>query len=207
MRPWLRRVPWALALVLIPALVLAASAIEPQARVDEWTNRYDDEFRKWTKRYFGPRFDWRWFKAQGIVESGLKPNAVSKSGTGIMQLLPKTYASIKRKNPSFGGIHDARWNIAAGISYNRENYDYWDSRVGHAEALRFTFASYNAGPGRIRQAYNKAKNAGRDVSRWIGVEKYAPRTTRHYVRKIHQLMGVDVVAPSDHAVPVESPSG
>lgn len=207
MRRWLQRAPWAVALMLIPALVLAASALQPQTRVDEWTDRYDDEFRKWTKRYFGPGFDWRWFKAQGVVESGLKPSAVSKSGTGIMQLLPRTYASIKRENPSFGAIHDARWNIAAGISYNRENYDYWDGRVGHGEALRFTFASYNAGPGRIRQVYDKAKNAGRDASRWVGVEKYAPRITRHYVRKIHQLMGADVGRPSEHAIPVENPPG
>lgn len=198
--------PLLLTLLLAPALVLATPRTE--ARVDEYTDRYDEEFRKWSKRYFGPGLDWRWFKAQGVVESTLKPGAVGKSGVGIMQLLPSTYARIKRANPAFGPIHDARWNIAAGIYYNRQNYEIWDELVSnHMEALRFTLASYNAGPGRIQQAYEKAKKAGKDVSRWTLVEKKAPRITRHYVRKIHQLMGTEVHAPSDAEAPVIPPPG
>ena len=54
---------------------------------------YDRLFRKYTKHYFGPHFDWRWFKAQGIAESGLRPNAHSSAGAkGIMQILPATAA-------------------------------------------------------------------------------------------------------------------
>ncbi len=203
MRGWPLGAPLFLALLTAPALVLASP--RAAAPVDEYTDRYDDEFRKWSKRYFGPGLDWRWFKAQGVVESTLKPGAVGKSGVGIMQLLPSTYAKIKRDNPAFGPIHDARWNIAAGIYYSRQNYDIWDDLVDrHMEALRFTLASYNAGPNRIQSAYEKAKKAGKDASRWTMVEKHAPRITRHYVRKIHQLMGADVHADAE-APPLPSP--
>ncbi|MCU0935934.1 MAG: transglycosylase SLT domain-containing protein [Gammaproteobacteria bacterium] len=195
-----------LTLWLAPAVALAAPRAE--APVDEYTDRYDDEFRKWSKRYFGPTFDWRWFKAQGVVESSLKPGASGKSGVGIMQLLPSTYARIRRENPTFGAIHDPRWNIAAGIFYNRQNFEIWSPLMAHMEALRFTLASYNAGPGRIRQSYEKVKKkTGQEVGRWTLVEKQAPRITRHYVRKVHQLMGTEVHAPSEGADPALPPRG
>ncbi|MCK5784786.1 MAG: hypothetical protein KAH06_10080, partial [Desulfobacterales bacterium] len=37
--------------------------------------KYDGYFSKYSKRYFGPGFDWRYFKAQAIAESRLKANA------------------------------------------------------------------------------------------------------------------------------------
>ncbi len=37
--------------------------------------RYDPYFSKYTKRYFGPAFDWTRFKAQAIAESNLNPDA------------------------------------------------------------------------------------------------------------------------------------
>jgi soluble lytic murein transglycosylase-like protein len=51
------------------------------------SERYDPTFRKYTKRYFGPAFDWRLFKAQAIAESNLNVGARSPVGArGIMQL-------------------------------------------------------------------------------------------------------------------------
>ena len=48
-------------------------------------SRYDNYFRKYSKRYFGLGFDWRYFKAQGMAESELNPNAKSYVGArGIM---------------------------------------------------------------------------------------------------------------------------
>src|SRR5687767_16022184 len=41
------------------------------------TSQYDDTFRKYSKRYFGPAFDWTHFKAQAMAESNLDPNATS----------------------------------------------------------------------------------------------------------------------------------
>src|SRR6185369_9269115 len=48
--------------------------------------RYDPYFKKYSKRFFGVGFDWRLFKAQGMAESELNPNARSFVGArGIMQ--------------------------------------------------------------------------------------------------------------------------
>ena len=60
---------------------VAALERAAQARADrKISERYDPVFRKYTKRYFGPAFDWRYFKAQGFAESGLKANAKSFVG-------------------------------------------------------------------------------------------------------------------------------
>src|SRR5579885_2678733 len=64
------------------------------------TQRFDPMFKKYTKRYFGPAFDWHYFKAQGFAESGLKPTATSWVGArGIMQLMPSTYQEIASHRP------------------------------------------------------------------------------------------------------------
>src|SRR5262249_42867535 len=64
-----------------------------QARADKKiSEKYDPMFRKYTKRFFGPAFDWKYFKAQGFAESGLKASAKSWVGArGVMQLMPSTY--------------------------------------------------------------------------------------------------------------------
>jgi soluble lytic murein transglycosylase-like protein len=81
---------------------------------------YDQYFRKYSKHYFGAGFDWRWFKAQAIAESGLDEKAVSRvSAKGLMQIMPATFADMQKRNPDFSDILDRRWNIAAGISYDR----------------------------------------------------------------------------------------
>ena len=52
-------------------------------------------FQKYAKRYFGPAFDWGFFKAQGMSESGLDTAARSRAGArGIMQLMPSTFQAI-----------------------------------------------------------------------------------------------------------------
>ena len=83
--------------------------------------RYDPVFRKYTKRYFGPAFDWKYFKAQGFAESGLDSSAKSWVGArGVMQLMPSTYREIASKRPDFGTIDQPEWNIAAGILHDRD---------------------------------------------------------------------------------------
>ena len=62
---------------------LQAQAAAPiRGETDE---RYDDLFKKYGKRFFGPGFDWRLFKAQAMAESNLSPTARSHCGArGIM---------------------------------------------------------------------------------------------------------------------------
>jgi hypothetical protein len=62
-------------LVVTLACLLAQPATaqvrSPTPASDRGPNRYDDTFRKYSKRYFGPGYDWRAFKAQGMTESNL----------------------------------------------------------------------------------------------------------------------------------------
>src|SRR5579871_1430963 len=85
------------------------------------TTRYDDYFRKYTKRYFGPGYPWRIFKAQAMAESGLDSTARSGVGArGLMQLMPGTYALITAHRSDMGPVEDAQSNIAAGIAHDAD---------------------------------------------------------------------------------------
>ena len=183
---------WATAAVLLLVLAppVAAGPFDKPVHSDYWDTRYDGYFRKYAKRYFGPRFDWHWFKAQGIAESNLKPQAKSRAGAvGIMQILPSTYGDIRKKNPHFLNIEEPRWNIAAAIYYDRMLYQKWLKRlVGRNERLRFTFASYNAGYGTILKARRRASRGDNQAHTWEIVAPHSPKETQMYVRRIGRLM-------------------
>lgn len=175
----------------LPALVFAAAA-DPGVRDKVWTGKYDQHFRKYAKHYFGPHVDWHWFKAQAITESNLDPVARGPAGgRGIMQVLPSTFAEIKGRNPHFLNIDEPRWNIAAGIYYDRQMYRQWNRDLPFDERLAFAFGSYNAGPGRILKAYKRVKTEKGEVREWSEVAPHAPGVTRHYVKRIRGLMGKD----------------
>jgi len=155
-----------------------------------WSKKYDRHFKKNTKHYFGLGFDWHWFKAQGIAESGLNPKAKSSVGAiGIMQIMPRTYDEIVTSQKNLGEINDPRWNIAAAIYYNRQLYKRWGKRkITKDERLKFTFASYNAGFTRILKSRNKALLKKKDISKWDNVAPFSPAATRHYVNRIDKLV-------------------
>lgn len=162
-----------------------------------WTNRYDQHFRKYAKRYFGPSVHWHWFKSQGIAESGLRERVTSKAGAiGIMQILPATFAEIQEKSPylSKGTLSEPRWNIAAGIFYDRLLHKRWQERhqrISHPESLQLAFASYNAGYRRMLNVLANADYTDDDEELyWSDIEPYAPTQTQHYVRRIRGLMGL-----------------
>jgi membrane-bound lytic murein transglycosylase MltF len=179
--------------LLLLLVLLSVHELHAQRVVDN-QDRYDEVFRKYSKRFFGVGFDWRYFKAQGLAESGLDPQARSPVGArGIMQLMPGTYAMIKKaRSESFGDITDPEWNIAAGVLYNR---DLWHFYSAHPvdERLRFMFGSYNAGPGTIRRAKSLARQKQLDDKTWKNIEQIAPEVRRWryketipYVRKIEK---------------------
>ena len=176
----------AVALLLLALAVTAYAGSGQKKRVGDWPDKYDVHFRKYAKHYFGPGLDWRWFKAQAIAESGLNPNAKNKSGArGIMQLLPSTYHEIQEKNPHMQDMDTPRWNIAAGIYYDRRLYKRWKSPPPGDERLYFAFGSYNAGYARLK---NTVQQVDPDAASWEEVEPHVPGQTRHYVRRIRRLM-------------------
>ena len=162
------------------------AAIDYPVHSTKWTKKYDRHFKKYSKRYFGPLFDWHWFKSQGIAESGLEKNSKSHVGaSGIMQLMPDTYTEINDDNPHFLTVDSPRWNIAAGIYYNRLLYRKF-KKIPEQEKLYLTFASYNAGYSRVLKAKKKSTI---DDAGWDDIRPHLPSQTRAYVRRIKKLMG------------------
>lgn len=184
-------------LVLLPGLALSSvNTKRHDIKSKAWTNKYDSHFRKYTKRYFGPGFDWHWFKSQGVAESGLRNNVVSSAGAiGIMQILPSTYKDIHKKSPylSAGTLKEPRWNIAAGIFYDRLLYKRWVKTLDHSapeDDLYMAFASYNAGYGKMTRVLGKVQKQKGKTDGWDDIKHYAPSQTRHYVSRIKFLMGI-----------------
>jgi soluble lytic murein transglycosylase-like protein len=179
-----------------PPAHTAKSALEraANARAErKVSGRYDQTFRKYTKRFFGPAFDWRYFKAQGFAESGLKATAKSWVGArGVMQLMPSTYQEIASHRPEFGTIDQPEWNIAAGIMHDRYLWDLWQKNVSDdGERHRFMFASYNAGEGTINRAFGVAKNRLGTPS-WSSVEQIAPSVQRwRYIETLGYVRRID----------------
>jgi membrane-bound lytic murein transglycosylase F len=174
--------------LLLGILCLGASASVKDVSVDSphWTTQYDPFFRKYAKRYFGPHFDWRWFKAQGIAESRLSPEVRSAAGAvGIMQILPSTFKEIKAINPAFKKIDEPKWNIAAGIYYDRHLYRKWKNPMPERERLFLALAGYNAGYGGVLKAYKRTRKEKPD---WKDIEPRLPLETRNYVGRINRLM-------------------
>jgi hypothetical protein len=85
-----------------------------------------------------------WICAVMRVESGEKSRARSRKGaTGLMQIMPKTWAELRARHSLGADPYDPRDNILAGAAYIRELYD----RYGAPGFL----AAYNAGPGRYER--------------------------------------------------------
>ena len=141
--------------------------------------KFDQYFTKYSKRYFGAGFDWTHFKAQAIAESNLNTKAKSYVGAvGLMQIMPATFEEISKQEKYIkGNSKEPRWNISAGIYYNRKLWDFWKADRTFQDRLNFMFASYNAGRGNIRKAQRLANAVEMDTNQWITIEKYLPKVT------------------------------
>ena len=140
---------------------------------------YDPYFTKYSKRFFGVGFDWRYFKAQAVAESNLRQNVRSPVGAvGVMQVMPRTFDEIQRKNPAItGSLDQPRWNIAAGIWYDRQHFVVWAADRPLVERLKFMFGSYNAGRASILRAQQFALGEGLNATLWESVVGELPRVT------------------------------
>jgi membrane-bound lytic murein transglycosylase F len=166
-----------LALVLVAGVGVAAPM--PASAQSAVTDRYDDAFRKYAKRFFGPGFDWRLFKAQGMAESNLDPDARSGVGArGIMQLMSSTYKEVQSKNPEVGHIEDPEWNIAAGIWYDRQLWKQWSGDTDDEHLREFMLGSYNAGRGVVLRAQRLALDRSLDGRVWPSIRVVAPSVPR-----------------------------
>jgi membrane-bound lytic murein transglycosylase MltF len=184
---------------LIPILILlciSSTAYAEDFRHYNKVTRYDHHFSKYTKRNFGPAFNWHHFKAQAIAESGLKKDAESYVGAvGVMQIMPATYDEIiKRHRYIKGSGNSPKWNIAAGISYNRSIWNLFKAKRPFQDRLDFTYGAYNAGKGNIIKAQRRAVRKGLNPDLWASIEQTLPAVTgKHsketlgYVAKIKSI--------------------
>lgn len=182
----------------LAALVVCAGLFAPglaAAQGRGHPDRYDETFRKYSKRYFGPAYDWRVFKAQGMTESNLQSTARSRVGArGVMQLMPTTFHEIASRNPEIQrAINDPEWNIAAGISYDRRLWLQWEADSVTVHRREFMFASYNAGRGTILGAQSAARARQMDERSWPSIEAVAPSVPRWRWREtvgyVHRIDG------------------
>ena len=143
-------------------------------------------FRTYGEKY---RIDPVLMAAQGYQESQLNQQAKSHVGAiGVMQVMPATGAEL-----NVGDIQQIEPNIHAGIKYMRFMMDqyYKDEPMDELNKALMTLASYNAGPGRLRQLRREATKRGLDANVWFGnVERIAServgRETVQYVGNIYK---------------------
>jgi membrane-bound lytic murein transglycosylase MltF len=171
---------------LLLAALMSVGAFS-SANLRSPTTRYDDYFRKFTKRYFGPGFPWRVFKAQAMAESGLDSTASSNVGArGLMQLMPATFDLIRAHRPDFKGVLDAQSNISAGIAHDRDLWVLFHRIDSDRQHYRFMMGAYNAGEGTIMRAQHVAQTQAQDPRTWNGVAAVAPEVP-HW--RYHETLG------------------
>ena len=140
---------------------------------------------------YGDKYDvdYLLMAAQGYQESRLDQNVKSHVGAiGVMQVMPAT-----GKELAVGDITKMEPNIHAGVKYFRFMMDtfYKNEPMDRLNKGLMTLASYNAGPGRIRQLRAETARRGLNPNVWFGnVERVTSekvgRETVQYVSNIYK---------------------
>ena len=144
---------------------LGSTQFVMEARSPEEMKKFQavvEMFRKYADKY---SVDFLLMMAQGYQESRLDQKVKSKVGAvGVMQVMPTT-----GKELAVGDISQLEPNIHAGVKYMRFMIDryYKDEPMTPVDKGLFTFASYNAGPARIRQLRQEAAKRGFDPNVWF----------------------------------------
>jgi membrane-bound lytic murein transglycosylase MltF len=149
---------------------------------------YVEYFRKYAQEY---DFDYLMLIAQGYQESMLNQSLRSPRGAvGVMQVLPQ-YAAAKPI--AIPNVQEAEANIHAGVKmmHNIQLNYFNDAGIDTMNKTLFTFAAYNAGPGRITKLRRMATEQGLDPNKWFGnVELMAAKDigqeTVQYVSNIYK---------------------
>ena len=111
-----------------------------------------------------------WIWAVIKIESAGDVRALSNKGAmGLMQIMPGTWAILRRQHRLGDDPYDAHDNILAGTAYLRELHD----RYGERGFL----AAYNAGPGRYED--------------YLSGRRSLPDETVDYVSKVGRRIDVD----------------
>jgi len=141
---------------------------------------FDHFFKKYTQQYFG-NFDWRIFKAQAIVESGLNPYAISIRGAaGMMQIMPFTWNDLLLAKIVPDDIVSPNYNVKAGIYYNKHNWKMF-ANLNYNDRIKYMLGAYNAGAGAILKAQKLCNNQNK--KKWSCIEQCLPKITGKYAQE------------------------
>lgn len=148
--------------------------------------------KSWFKEYAGPYdFDYLMIMAMGYQESQLEQSRRSLGGAvGIMQVLPNDAAAPPI---SVANVNTAPNNILAGVRILHQIEEQYlnDPGIDPLNKMLLAFASYNAGPNRIAQLRERARQQGLDPNKWFeNVELIVARevgeTTVTYVGNVYK---------------------
>ena len=133
--------------------------------------------------------EWELVLAVMERESSFRHNVVSHKGAyGLMQIMPRTSAEIKRKL----GLQEARTpynNVKAG-SYYLKRLSKSFSDADEQNRLKLTLAAYNAGLTRVRDAQQIAGYLGEDMYAWENVRAALPLLSKRF-SSLHQQLWED----------------
>jgi membrane-bound lytic murein transglycosylase MltF len=161
------------------------------ALADKEFQRFTDAvefFKRYSQRY---DFDWLMIAALAYQESGIDQSKRSPVGAvGVMQLLPSTAAD---PNVNIRKIDVMEHNIHAGVKYLRFLHDRYfkNEPMDALNKMLFSFASYNAGPGKVIRLRREARESGVDPNIWfrnveIVAARRVGRETVQYVSNIYK---------------------
>ncbi|MFT3885201.1 MAG: transglycosylase SLT domain-containing protein [Flavobacteriales bacterium] len=109
-------------------------------------------------------WDWKLLAAVAFKESRFDTSASYKGAEGMMQMLPSTAAQLGVDTAD--GLHG---HIRGAALYLAELDTLWRSSVRDSDQrMKFVLASYNAGPGHVKDAQRLAERLGLDPHRWDG---------------------------------------
>jgi hypothetical protein len=124
----------------IPAIA-QTSPVEPSGVTMPPTESVDPLVDEASRRFSIPAL---WIRSVMQIESGGDADALSPKGAmGLMQIMPETYAALRRAFGLGADPYQPRDNIMAGAAYLREMLDLY----GTSGFL----AAYNAGPARYEE--------------------------------------------------------
>ena len=113
----------------------------------------------------------RWIREVMRQESGGRADATSRAGAmGLMQVMPGTYAMLRRRHALGDDPYEPRDNVMAGAAYIRAMHD----RFGAPAFL----AAYNAGPERVEA--------------WLAGATVLPDETENYLARVAPRLGAEV---------------
>jgi membrane-bound lytic murein transglycosylase MltF len=145
-------------------------------------------FKRYARQY---DFDYLMMAAQAYQESRLDQSTKSRAGAvGVMQVLPTTASD---RNVNVAEIEKLENNIHAGTKYMRFiiNRYYKDEPMDDLNKMLFAFASYNAGPAKVKRLRKKTAAMGLNPNVWfnnveIAAAQVIGRETVQYVGNIYK---------------------